>query len=122
MYVAEARRFWNSLRTAISIYTRRGRIATYLLSNHSFRVVAFAAPWHSMYAILRVISQVRTCIYAPVLHTYPLLLPLTLCSENVISLWSSTTPRVRATCRRSSSVVHCENKRIHRVVSDIVHT
>ena len=38
--------------------------------------------------------------------TYPLLLPLTLCSENVMSLWSMDTPTPMATFRKSSSVVH----------------
>src|SRR5882762_3707685 len=41
---------------------------------------------------------------------YPLLFPLTLCSEYVISLWSMVTSTLSATCRRSSSVVHCEQK------------
>ena len=43
--------------------------------------------------------------------THPLLFPFTLCSENVMSLWSILTPRLCATCRRSSSVVHCKKYR-----------
>lgn len=55
-------------------------------------------------------------------RTYPLLFPFTLCSENVMSLWLSVIPRPSASWRKSSSVVHCESKRVHRIVSDITRT
>lgn len=49
-----------------------------------------------------------SCEYEP----HPLLFPLTLCSENVISLWSIVIPIVKATWRKSSSVVHYQFKNI----------
>ena len=59
-------------------------------------------------------------------RTHPLLFPFTLCSEKVMSLWSMLMPRLSATCRRSSSVVHCKRKscaeRIYPIVSEIPHT
>src|SRR5687767_14635773 len=48
--------------------------------------------------------------------TYPLLLPLTLCSLNVMSLTPSSQPPSRSQPRRSSSVVHQFNSEIIRAV------
>jgi len=79
------------------------KIDTDLLSNQLLIICAFSALPHSMHAILEYSSAIPLKRQKT---TYPLLFPFTLCSENVISLWSRLIPAFSATWRRSSSVVH----------------
>jgi hypothetical protein len=106
--VAVARRFWNSLNSLFDMASESNEqdTANLLIVKPSFdrrgslRVMALEIRYTGGMTWVR-------HDYLPVgRSTHPLLLPFTLCSDNVISLWSMFTLQFKATWRRSSSVVH----------------